>query len=79
MQDRRCWYCCRLSVREMVVGSHQVASALAAAHAQGIVHQDVRWDNVMHTLDQAAWKLVDFGCADVSHVDGKRNWSDTFR
>ena len=50
-----------LSVRQAVQVARDILSALEAAHAHGIVHRDVKPDNIILELERAI--LTDFGIA----------------
>ncbi len=52
----------RLPIPDVIRISNQICQALAFAHGQGIVHRDVKPDNVWLTADGTA-KLGDFGLA----------------
>ena len=53
----------RLNERDAVLLVRHAVAALAIAHAQGIVHRDIKPDNLMLTARRDRLKLVDLGIA----------------
>jgi WD40 repeat protein len=56
----------KLPVREVVRIALQAAQGLAAAHAQGLIHRDIKPGNILLETVQDRVKLTDFGLARVA-------------
>src|SRR5215813_2625801 len=59
----------RLPARKSIDYAIQLASGLAAAHEKGIIHRDIKPDNIFITKDERV-KILDFGLAKLAQPTG---------
>lgn len=64
----------RLTPNELVPIARQLLSGLSAAHAAGVVHRDLKPDNIFLLRHKAGWadfvKIIDFGISKFQPVSG---------
>ncbi len=70
LEDRRERLGGRLPVSEVVALSAKLLDVMAAAHDQGIVHRDVKPENLFLTKE-GVFKVLDFGIARVRELSGQ--------
>jgi hypothetical protein len=59
-----------LTFEQTLAYTKQICSALACAHARGVLHRDVKPNNIMLSLDRRVAKLLDFGTARLMGTAG---------
>ena len=64
-----------LKLRETLDIAEQITSALSAAHGAGIVHRDVKPENIMIRRDGIV-KVLDFGLAKLAQIQSIRSGPD---
>ena len=58
----------KVSVKQRLVWLHQISQGLTAAHQQGLIHRDLKADNILINRENVA-KITDFGIAKNTQSD----------
>ena len=68
----------RLAVADACLYIHQAVLGLQHAHEEGLVHRDIKPDNLMLSRkgNKATVKILDFGLAKAAREEKDRWWSD---
>ncbi|THF61174.1 protein kinase domain-containing protein [Pseudothauera rhizosphaerae] len=66
----------RLPLRMILRIVTQIADALDYAHRQGVVHQDIKPENIVVTSESGNVKVMDFGIARLRHKAERDNATD---
>jgi PAS domain S-box-containing protein len=64
-----------VALEDSLVIALRIAEGLAELHADGVVHKDIRPDNILVARDRAAIKLIGFGVAERSCSERAGEWS----
>jgi formylglycine-generating enzyme required for sulfatase activity len=67
----------RLDQREVLRIGREVAAGLAAAHARGLIHRDIKPDNIWLDVASGRAKILDFGLARATADDASLTQSGT--
>lgn len=69
--------CCRMTIRQLVVGFQGLSAGVAYMHRKGFVDQDLHSGNILLSLDGSALVKADLGNAVLREIDGRPNWLES--
>ncbi len=67
----------QLPIREVLEFAIQTCHGLAAAHSKGIIHRDMKPENIFWVEELARVKILDFGIAKIIRSDSETNLTKT--